>query len=158
MRRGPSGDGGDHEDTNDGDDGHEDAAQNPDQVIAATSQRRRALGDQVMSDHFVVSRVLVLATSPATVMTRPCHRSVSANTARTAPIMAMARASKNQARSAQGIVTVTLLKAVESPEVTTSVSGALPWSTSSAAEPAPLAESRHISALLMSLSAPAPEA
>src|SRR5665811_1383080 len=143
MRRGPSGHGADHEDTNDGDDGQEDAAHNPHQVIAATSQRRRALGDQVMSGNFVVSRVLVLATSPATVMTRPCHRSVSANTARTAPIMAMARASKNQARSAQVIVTVTLLKAVESPEVTTSVSGALPWSTSSAAEPAPLAESRH---------------
>src|SRR5665647_276901 len=90
-------------------------------------------------------------------MARPCHRTLSANAAMTAPIIVTARASKNQARSAQVNVTVTSFKEVASPDVTTTVSGPQPWSTTNLAERVPLAASRHTSAVLISVSAPAPE-
>src|ERR1035437_7853632 len=178
MRGSPSRHRGDHDDANDTDNRHNDDATNPDQIIAAESQPRRRLRDQVLTDqiiaaesqhghglrdqvmsgHVVASEVLVSATSPRTAMTRPCHRSLSENAARTAPIVAMARASKNQAGSSHVSVTVASVRAVASPDVATTVSGALLWSTNNPAEPAPAAVSRHTSAVLMSAGTPAPEA
>ncbi len=75
-----------------------------------------------------------------------------------APIIAAASASKNHIRLAQVNVVVTSFNAVASPDVATAVSGPLPWSTTSSAERTPLAESRHTSEVLMSVSAPAPDA